>query len=146
MSDLEERFRVLARSRSPDLWEEIRHREPSFPPPERRSGIRIVLAVASALLIVAVSVALLFRAFRTAPQVPAPASESSLNPHIVATVHVGALGQTTSIMYAAGSAWVTTYGGKEQDQYLVRIDPTTNEIGQRIPVVGVPTWETGGVG
>src|SRR5438874_4220874 len=144
MPDLDERFRVLARTRPPDLWEEIRRREPSSSPPVGRSRIRIVIAVASALLIAAVSFAVLLRVFRSTPHVPEPASEPSLNPHIVATIHVGDLGQATSILDAAGSVWVTTFGGKDQEQFLVRIDPVTNDIARHIRVLGAPSWERGG--
>lgn len=57
MADLDERFRSLSRTGSPDLWSDIETREPRQHPPERTPGSRLAAAVVA--LIVAIAGSLL---------------------------------------------------------------------------------------
>ncbi len=63
MPDLEERFGALARSRPPDLWEDISRREPRFDPGPEPSGRQRVLVIGVALVVAAAGVGFVVRAF-----------------------------------------------------------------------------------
>jgi len=53
----------------------------------------------------------------------------------------------TSVLFAAGSAWTTSFNGLDAERNtLTRIDPVTHSIVARIDLPGVPSWETGGGG
>lgn len=83
---------------------------------------------------------------------PAPSSTSSpiptpspVNPRITATIKVGDFPNAVAV--AEGSIWVSVPNndGTATGQIL-RIDPATNDIVAAIPIVAIPTWETGGGG
>jgi hypothetical protein len=83
---------------------------------------------------------------------PAPSDTSSttptpspLNLRITATVKVGDFPNAVAV--GEGSVWVSVPNndGTATGQIL-RIDPATNEIIAEIPIIAIPTWETGGGG
>jgi Tol biopolymer transport system component len=71
MSDLEGRFRALARVGSPDLWTEIEQRQPGWTPPELSSGRRW-LAASVAFVVAAAGLTFAAVVFRGGDQ-PRPA-------------------------------------------------------------------------
>jgi Tol biopolymer transport system component len=68
-----ERLQVLDQLTPPDLWPDIREREPRRPPEEPRTPRRALVA-ALALAIAAVAIAFAVRAFEVAERTPRPAS------------------------------------------------------------------------
>ena len=78
MTDLDERFRSLSRTRSPDLWSEIETREPSRAPVQP-SLARRAAAAAVALVLAGVGLGLAALSFGSStepePLEPAPAHQ-----------------------------------------------------------------------
>ena len=147
MTDLDERFRSLSRTRSPDLWSEIEAREPSRSPLQP-SLARRAAAAAVALVLAGVGLGLAALSFGSStepqPLEPAPAHQQiPTSAEVVETFEVGP--DVRSVAYGERSVWVATsgndgsFGGR-----IVRIDPETHEVQAEIPVDVVPTWEVGG--
>ncbi len=84
-------------------------------------------------------------------QSPAPTAESlpDVEPRIATTSEVGPLGQTTAMVYAAGSVWVTAYGveggGGVDRNMLFQIDPRA-EVVNEIPLETSPSFESAEAG
>ena len=152
MPDLDERFRSLSRTRSPDLWPDISRREPSRPPAQP-SRARRAAAAAVALLLAGAGLGLAALSFGNSRE-PATGTTGSLDPApaqqqiptsagVVETFEVGEV--VSSVVYGEGSVWVAvwnsdgSFGGR-----IVRIDPETHEVQAEIPVDALPTWEVGG--
>ena len=148
MPDLKERLEAFAFGPSPDLWARILEREPSNSngPPRRARRAALIVTV---LTIASAGIALPLRAFLAA-RAPAPRvspTTVAFHPHVVGVTQVGPTGQVTSALYAAGSAWTTSYAGLHETRYtLTRVDPGTHSVVARIVLPGVPIWETGGGG
>jgi Tol biopolymer transport system component len=77
---------------------------------------------------------------------PLPAAD----PRIAASIPVGPQGNTSAILYAERSVWVTASfvdgGGGVDRSMLFRIDASTNAIVAEIPLEGAPTFVSGGGG
>ncbi|MGH2725291.1 MAG: hypothetical protein ACRDI0_13740 [Actinomycetota bacterium] len=141
---IDDRFRALKNTASPDLWDDIVHREPRAAPPPSRAARYVAAAVALALA--AGGFAVLVRAFggREAPPRPATTAPAPVDPRVAQSISTG---WTNAAVTAFGSLWVTesandgTFGGS-----LLRLDPETGGEVARIPVETVPGWESGGEG
>lgn len=72
------------------------------------------------------------------------------DPTIAASIPVGPQGNTSAILYAERSVWVTASfvdgGGGIDRSMLFRVDASTNEIVAEIPLEGAPTFVSGGGG
>lgn len=62
---------------------------------------------------------------------------------VAATIRVGPRGQVVSVVYAAGSVWVSGYN--DRGDHVLRIDPETNDVVARIPAA-ISTCSAGGCG
>jgi hypothetical protein len=90
MPDLKQRFDSLSRTGAPDLWADIRHREPGRTPPDPLG--RRVFTVAVALVVAIASVTFVAIAFRTHPlsgPATSPPSPSSTEVHRLRSPSVG---------------------------------------------------------
>jgi hypothetical protein len=70
-------------------------------------------------------------------------SPSVPEPKVAATIKVGRRGQVVSVMYAAGSVWVSGYDVR--GEYVLRVDPETNDVVARIPAA-ISTCSAGSCG
>jgi hypothetical protein len=146
MADLRERYRSLLRASGPDLWNDIKEREPTRAYTDASSGHRLVVIVV-ALGIAAAGLIPIVGAFVSRQSGPTRTDQPAFDPHIVASSPVAPRGQSTAVFVADGSVWVTAFGVEsEKDHLLRRIDPTTNEIFADVRLEGIPGWETGGGG
>jgi hypothetical protein len=149
MADLDERFRSLSRTGSPDLWSDIEARDPRPGIPTTPSPHR-ALAATVALVIAVAGIGFAAVTFGRPDERPPPGSsgEPSLpelptTAEVVETFEVGEV--VSSVAYGEGSVWVATssndgsFGGR-----IVRIDPATHEVQANIPTDVIPTWEVGG--
>ncbi len=70
---------------------------------------------------------------------------SPVNPRITATIKVGDFPNAVAV--GEGSVWISVPNndGTATGQIL-RVDPATNEIVAQVPIIAIPTWETGGGG
>lgn len=155
MDDLPTQFQGLERNRAPEIWPEIeeRARLQASSVVSRSHPMLAAVALAVAFLVVGASLYAL-RGIGSRPRgpgsSPSPAPSATYTPLIGATIPVGPSGNTSAILYADGSVWVTasnvTGGGGRDRAMLFRIDPTKNLIVDSIPLAAVPSWETGGGG
>lgn len=87
------------------------------------------------------------------PPAPSPSQTATtspeplppVDPKVTAVIPVGPQGNTTSLLYAGGSVWVTAYF-VDGASMLIRIDASTDEIVAEIPLEGVPNFVSGGGG
>ncbi len=89
------RLQVLDQLAPPDLWPDIRGREPRRPPEEPR-GVRRVVVAALALAVAAAAVAFAVRAFEVGERSPRPAST-------VANGRIAFVSETESDLYIHGA-------------------------------------------
>jgi hypothetical protein len=148
MPDLETRFRGLDRVRGPDLWGDIRAREPR-PMPDGGTTRRLAAAVV-ALILAAGGAVLVARAFLGGdravdrPVRPAESPPVPVDPVVDVTLPIK---WPSSIVYGEGSIWVAASANDGTGAGTIyRIDPDTAEILAEIEVPSVPAWEVGGGG
>jgi hypothetical protein len=148
MNDLDERFRSLSRLPVPDLWPDIRRREPGQPAPDRRRSRRPFVA-AAALLVALGGLIVAVRAFVGSEPEPAPATTPSITSPIPLSGEVvdrfPVEDQVGAVLASSGSVWVHAYSADDHG-ILVRVDPSADQIEARIQLRAFPTWETGGGG
>jgi hypothetical protein len=141
MASLEERFRRFKEFTAPDLWPEVARRRPQ--PLHRIISWRRLGVAAVALAVAGAGIALAIRAFIGEEGRSRPADAPQLgSAQILATIRVGDRGDVRSVVYGFDSVWVS--GHDEEGQYLLRVDPATNDIVARIPSVS-GVWDSGGV-
>ncbi len=109
-------------------WESILARVERGP---RRRALPAVIAAAVAAAVAAVALALLWPAFRHEAPAPAPASAPVLSPHVTAVIPIGPWPGVIAV--GEGSAWVGVRSDSGE-QVLVRIDESTNQVVDRIPL------------
>lgn len=147
MVDLHERLRSFAQGPSPDLWPDIRARSPR-PIPRPKPGSRL-LAGAVALAVATAGFTLAIPAFRVDERgaeglSPSPTEISPVNWRAI-DIRVSAFPNAVAV--GDGGVWVSAprdEGSGAGD--VVRIDPETADVVARIPVRGLPSWESGGGG
>jgi hypothetical protein len=137
MADLDHLLRQADRVPAPDLWPDIRGREP------RRQPERRLVAAVVALALAAAGIALASTAFigeRDAPGAPA-APSVDLDPRVTADIDVGRFPQEISA--GEGAVWVTV--NDESDRwYVARVDPVTNQLTDEIEIQEVVDVVAGG--
>jgi len=148
MRDLDDRLRGFGEGRTPDLWEGIRRREPR-PEASIRPRVPGLIAGAVALLVAVAGLALVVRAFQTDRTArPAEDVENGAGPSeavVTGTTQVAEFPNAVAV--GEGGVWISAPrndGSGAGD--VVRLDPSTGEVIARIPVDGLPGWETGGGG
>lgn len=159
MTDLDERYRALSRTRGPDLWPDIVSREPRSEDDKASPRRRRALAVAIAVIVFGAGLGLLVRAFQPGPGrigTPSagpigPSTTGAVPPEIkarlVEALPVVARGTGTAVLAVGGSVWVTAFSLEtDLPQFVRRIDPSTGSIVATIPLEGIPAWEIGGGG
>ena len=112
---------------------------------------RHLLMAAVVLSIFVASAIFAWSAFAPAPNrrpagertitIPSPPSVPKLS--VGATIRVGPHDQVVSVIYAAGSVWVSGYD--DRGDYVLRVDSHTNEVVARIPAA-ISTCSVGGCG
>lgn len=125
-------LRALDRLASPDLWSEIRERQPRSLSEEPRDGGRVI-AAAVAVGVATAAIIFVVRAFGVAERAQPPGS--GVDPRVTAQIPVGSFPRDLAV--GAGAVWVTVddyEGGEPERQALLRIDPATNEITATIPL------------
>lgn len=148
MADLDERFRSLARTGSPDLWHDIETREPRSvisPTPLAHRA----LAAAVALVIAVAGIGFAAVTFGGSDERSAPGGSGETPPEaptsaqVVETFDVAT--DVRSVAYGEGSVWVAASNDDGSfEGRILRIDPGTHEVQAEIPVDAIPTWEVGG--
>lgn len=143
MRDVRSLVREVDRAPAPDLWSDVRTRDPRPMPPEQ--GLRDRPAVVLVTLaLTAAAMVFVFEAFRTdgTSMVDVPTVEPvSLmgTPRVTAEIPLPGDPVTGGIAVSAGSAWV---GSQTQqgtgDTAVLRIDLATDQIVATIPVRDVP--------
>lgn len=118
------------------------------------SPVRRLLTAAVALLIFAAAAAFAWSAFRgqrpQSPTSPTPVPTTTAAPTLhlkgVDRFSLGLAPHTSSdaITYGFGSIWVGTYG--PSGRQLIRLDPRTGKLIDRLGLPAGPTWELGGGG
>jgi hypothetical protein len=135
-----QQLRVLDQLRPPDLWSDIRGREPRRAVEQPRGPQRALIA-AVALAIVVAALTFAMRAFEVGERssrpaattgTPIPGPETNLTAEVVGRVRLE--GNPGSVAAANGSIWVTTYDYEDGQAAVVRIDATTNEVVATIPI------------
>jgi streptogramin lyase len=129
MADLDRLLREADRVRAPDLWPDIRGREPRQLR-ERRAGVVFVaLGLAAAGLALAAMAFLGEREQRRAPA----ATPIEVDPRVTAEIDVGRFPQEIAV--GEGAVWVSVSEGDRS--YIARIDPASNEVTDRVDVRAV---------
>jgi hypothetical protein len=144
MDDLRERFKVLDHVTVADPLPLDRGTRLPAPSNLRRSPRRVA-TIAIAALATAVSLAVLVRAFGTAPAREAVDVGTS-SPTVLPgeTIPVG--GDPNAVAVGADGVWVSAFPADGPPYHLVRLDPVTGAVVARIEVPGLPMWEVGGGG
>jgi streptogramin lyase len=148
MTDLDERFRSLSRTRSPDLWSDIEARDPrSGMSPTPWAHRALAAAVALAIAIAGIGFTAVTFGGSEERQEPGASGRAPLelptSAEVVETFAVA--NDVRSVAYGEGSVWVAasnadgSFGGR-----ILRIDPETHKVRAEIPVDAIPTWEVGG--
>jgi hypothetical protein len=135
MADLDRVLGQADRVPAPDLWPDIRRREPRKPP-ERRLGVAVV-----ALILAVAGIAVASTAFfgeRDLPATPV-APTLGVDPRVTAQIDVGRFPQ--EIAAGEGAVWVT--GNEGQRWFLARIDLATNDLTSRLQFDEVEDVATG---
>lgn len=148
MSDLEGRFRSLARTTAPDLWPDAASRVPRASEREPRWSRLVAIVVAFAVAAAGIGVAIgalggaVGRHRNPTPIVPAApsASVSAVTPIETSP------GAVSALTYGLGSLWVASFDASERGR-LTQVDPATGAELAEIPTGDVlPEWEIGGGG
>lgn len=155
MTDLDQRFRALERTPTPDLWERIREERPESQGAMEPVGKRVVAAAVAASVSVA-ALLILSRAFREPRVDDAPHStrtaSSPVDREVKDVLRVPVTDFPNAVVVGAGSVWVSAplIGSPDDDGSgageVVRIDPTTGDVIARVAVLATPMWEFGGGG
>jgi len=146
MRDLRERFRSLDRIEVPDLRREIRDGPHILVPRPKPAG-RLVAAIV-ALAVAAGGTLVAVRAFSGQQQLDRPPVSTPLepppdepilevDPRVTARIDLGP-GEVSGggVAVGYGSVWVGVFAHADGRHYLLRIDPSTNEVVASIPVRG----------
>lgn len=140
-----DQLRVLDQLTPPDLWTDIRGREPRRSVEDlsdaRSSGARRAAVAVFALVISTAAVAFAVRAFQASERSTQPARtiETPVSPSMIdltaqVTGRIRLGGIPGSVAASAGSVWVTTYNYEDGQAAVVRIDSITNEVVATIPI------------
>ena len=125
---LDERFKALKETLSPDLWPEIERREPR-PAGRQLPWARVGTVVVASILAIT-GMAFAVRAFLGQPMEEAlPPRELPIDPRVTATVEVAPQAELLAVATGEGSVWVLAHFPDEPPHIrLEKIDPTTNEV------------------
>ncbi|HEX2025113.1 MAG TPA: hypothetical protein VHH92_01825 [Actinomycetota bacterium] len=130
MSDLNRLLGQAEGVTAPDLWPDIRGRQPRQHP-ERRTGVALVaLGLAAAGLVLA---AMAFLGEPESRRRTPAATPLDVDPRVTAEIDLGQFPQ--EVAAGAGAVWVTVNEADPIERwYVARIDPATNEVTDEVQI------------